>query len=62
MTGDLLYAHLRTINPDTHAVLVTGNCESELIPEMVAAGVDGILAKPFDVAELQGQISNALAA
>ena len=62
MTGDMLYAQLQLIDPTTRAVLVTGNCESELIPEIVAAGVDGILGKPFDVAELKARITHALAA
>jgi CheY-like chemotaxis protein len=61
MTGDMLYAQLRLIHPGTRAVLVTGNCESELIPEIMASGADGILGKPFDVLQLKETIANVLA-
>jgi CheY-like chemotaxis protein len=61
-TGDVLYAQLRLIDPTTRAILVTGNCESELVPEVVAAGVNGILGKPFDVAQLSDEVARALAA
>jgi CheY-like chemotaxis protein len=60
--GDVLYAQLRMIDPTTRAVLVTGNCEGELIPDVVAAGVNGILGKPFDVAQLRDEVNRALAA
>ena len=62
MTGEMLYAQLRLIKPDTRAVLITGNCESDLLPDVVAAGVNGILGKPFDVAQLKEAVTGVLAA
>src|SRR5687768_8674645 len=61
MTGELLYPKLRTINPQARTVLTTGNSESEMLGDLLAAGVCGILPKPFDVAQLRTQVERALA-
>jgi CheY-like chemotaxis protein len=60
MTGEKLYDQLRLINPGCRSVLITGNCESELLPELLACGVSGILPKPFDVHELQSTVARVL--
>jgi CheY-like chemotaxis protein len=61
MTGERLYGELRAINPQTRAVLTTGNCEHEMLDDLIAAGVSGILPKPFDVAMLRAQVGAVLA-
>ncbi|MDQ3024539.1 MAG: response regulator [bacterium] len=61
MTGDRLYEQLRMINPACRAVLITGNSESELLPDLIASGVSGVLPKPFDVHELQAELSRVFA-
>jgi CheY-like chemotaxis protein len=60
MTGDRLYAQLRMVNPAARAVLITGNSESELLPQLITGGVNGVLPKPFDVHELQSELSRVL--
>jgi len=61
MTGEKLFDHLRMVNPGARCVLITGNSESELLPSLVAGGVSGILPKPFDVHELQDELTRVLA-
>jgi len=49
MSGDLLAAEVKRINPATPVIMITAN--ADLLPNMLS-GVDRILSKPFEVNEL----------
>jgi CheY-like chemotaxis protein len=52
MKGKDLFLRMKEVNPDVVAVLASGFCAEEDAGEMLAAGVRGILMKPFGRAEL----------
>jgi two-component system, cell cycle sensor histidine kinase and response regulator CckA len=62
MTGEELYRQLRLVNPRISAMLITGYSESHLLSELMREGVSGVLAKPFDIHELQTELGRVLAA
>lgn len=58
MTGYELCAHLKA-QPDTHdlpVLLMTAMDDDENMAQVVAAGADGFISKPFNADDIQAQI------
>jgi signal transduction histidine kinase/ActR/RegA family two-component response regulator len=58
MNGKDLFHRMKAVNPDVVAALVSGFCAEEDARDMVAAGVRGILMKPFGRADLASLLAD----
>jgi two-component system cell cycle sensor histidine kinase/response regulator CckA len=60
--GSALFREIKSINPDIRALLTTGNYEDEVIEDMRTDGLTGFLAKPFDIYDLERELTRVLQA
>jgi len=61
MTGEEAFAEIRRISPEVRAILASGYDESGRLREIVAAGFETFLQKPFRRRELGQKVGEALA-
>ena len=61
MPGDELFALLRQAKPELKGLMVTGLPPADCLRTFRAAGVDGYLAKPFGIDELEQALRRVLA-
>ncbi|MGE5189368.1 MAG: PAS domain S-box protein [Gemmatimonadota bacterium] len=61
MTGEEAFAEIRRIAPDARAILASGYDESGRLREIVAAGFETFLQKPFRRRELGQKVGEAIA-
>ena len=59
MTGDLVFEHLRRINPESRVILLTG-CDDQVARHMFEAGLSGYIQKPFYIADLAQRVLDEL--
>ncbi len=62
MNGDELALHIKARWPDLPIIMLTAYAESLRASGKPLPGVDALLSKPFDVAELRLTVARALAA
>ncbi len=56
MTGVQLLRQLRTVDPDTPFLMVTGRGDMESVVEAKTSGVTGYIIKPFSPVQLEAKI------
>jgi CheY-like chemotaxis protein len=62
MTGDLVFDHLKQINPNIAVLVVSGSVDRPRQMMMMQKGVRGIVQKPFYLSELVRQVSQVISA
>lgn len=60
MSGEELFYNLQKIKPDVRAVLSSGYQEEAALDEMQAAGLSGILPKPYNMGEITDELTRIL--
>lgn len=60
MTGMEAARQIREKQPDVSIIMMTGDAQADLWEEAQAAGVDGYLAKPYDMTSLQSVLEETL--
>lgn len=60
LNGVELVRRARVLRPGIRVVMITGHGTQEVVSEAQAAGVDGVLLKPFTPNELAGAVASAL--
>lgn len=60
MDGKETYLKLKKINPDIKAILASGFSEDAVVQEILYAGINSFIHKPFTVAELSKKIREVL--
>lgn len=61
MDGEAAFGHLRERKGDLRVLISSGFSNPERESDLVAAGVDGVLRKPYDATTLLGAVSSLLA-
>ncbi|MAE51222.1 MAG: hypothetical protein CMH27_05390 [Micavibrio sp.] len=56
MNGVELLRQLRTVDPDTPFLMVTGRGDFESVVEAKSSGVDGYILKPFSATQLEAKL------
>ncbi|MBW2568153.1 MAG: response regulator [Deltaproteobacteria bacterium] len=60
MGGEKTYSELKKIDPDIKAILSSGFSEDAVVQEILRAGVNGFIHKPFTIAELSKKVRKVL--
>jgi len=59
MTGDLVFEHLRRVNPEARVILLTG-CDDQVARHLFEAGLSGYIQKPFYIDDLAQRVQDEL--
>ncbi len=60
MGGEKVYSHIKEINPDTKVVVCSGYAMEGPVQEIMDAGAQGFIQKPFSIATLSSRIKEVL--
>jgi len=61
MSGEELFINLKQLSPQVKTLLTSGHHEQDMIDSLKNKGLSGFLPKPFNMAEMQGILSDILA-
>ena len=60
MNGLEALTAIRAEHPDAIVIMITGSTTSEVIKGAIAAGADGIIAKPFSAAKILAEVTRCI--
>ncbi|THB71672.1 MAG: phosphate ABC transporter substrate-binding protein PstS family protein [Gammaproteobacteria bacterium] len=59
-SGGECYSYLKKINPNIKTIILTGFSQKQYLDELITAGVDGYISKPFRIEDLSKIISHVM--
>ena len=62
MDGKDVYYKLKSIRPDVNIIILSGYSQTKIRQELLEAGVEGYITKPFEINQVKKLISTVLSA
>lgn len=60
MDGKEVYFQLKSIRPDIKIVIISGYSQTKVRQDLIEAGVEGYITKPFEISQVQQLIDGIL--